>query len=340
MLPQILPTTSNKSALRFMLITVLVSSAFPFVFALGNASAAPFLFNALMNFSAVIAGLFFLTWFHRTKRQNQTSRETLAVIYSKFFTPEFFWMSVARFQHIFFAMSLAYINVAIASVLAAIKPLVVVFFLSLLFKKSARYQKITLSKSLLFVLAFIGAALVVASQSESFGSIARDLLNRNTVIGTLLVLFSALVGGMGVPYSLKLGAAASEKKGKADELFFTMAILVFVWFVTSALFLIFGLTSNETFADIDITPPIVFGFFGMGLSAILSRAANFKTTNLGINALRYLTPILTLIWLGFASLIDVPHLDWLVIGSAVIIAANLLLNFKPTNRIAHNAHET
>ena len=41
--------------------------------------------------------------------------------------------------------------------------------------------------------------------------------------------------------------------------------------------------------------------------------------------------------MGLASLIDVPHIDWLIIGVAAIITANLLLNFTAEIRSAYKA---
>ncbi len=50
---------NNKLALAYMLLAVLLFSAFPFALTIGNANAAPFLFVALMSFSSFITGLVF-----------------------------------------------------------------------------------------------------------------------------------------------------------------------------------------------------------------------------------------------------------------------------------------
>ncbi len=312
---------NNKSALGFMLGAVVLYSIDPIAFSLGGANNAPFLFAALINFSSLISGLVFLVWWHRTKRKNQTVKETLGVIYSKFYTKAFFWLSMARFQHIFFAMSLSYINVAVASVLAATKPLIMAAFTAWLFVEVGRYQKITAEKWLLFALAFIGAGFVVASQSENFGAIVGDLLNQGAIIGVLLVVLSALIGGMGSPYSLKLGNEVSKETGgdTNDELFFTIAFMFVVWAFGSILFFTIGIATEESFADINIYPAILFGLLVQLLGAVFTRLANIKTDNLSINALGYAIPVVSLIWLGLASLIDVPHFDWLVIGATAII---------------------
>ena len=62
--------------------------------------------------------------------------------------------------------------------------------------------------------------------------------------------------------------------------------------------------------------------------SIAWRKANIYTTNLGINALAYATPVLSLIWLFSLGQANVTRVDYLVIGAAAIITANLLINFE------------
>ena len=61
---------------------------------------------------------------------------------------------------------------------------------------------------------------------------------------------------------------------------------------------------------------------------VMYRLANLRTNNLGINAMAYATPIFSLAFLWVFSHIDVARLDYLMIGAAAIITANLLINFE------------
>ncbi len=320
---------NNKLALGYMLVAVILLSTFPLTLAFSNASNAPFIFSGLVNFSSVITGLIFLVLFHYIRRENQNTKETLRIIRSKFFTQDFLWVLASGIGIFLFALSLSLINVAIATIFLGTWPIFMVFTTAWLFKKDERYQKITREKLLLFALSFVGAAFVVASQSENFSTISSDLLNQRAGIGTLLAIFAAIMGGMGTAYSLKLGSEATQELGseKHDELFFTMVFLVIAWLVGSVLFIILGHISSESFIDIKIYPAIIYGSLGAA-GVILSRLANFKTNNLGINAIGYALPVVSLIWLGLASLINVPRFDWLVIGTSVIIIANILLTLK------------
>ena len=73
---------------------------------------------------------------------------------------------------------------------------------------------------------------------------------------------------------------------------------------------------------------IIGGGFVQAFSSIFYRKAALSTDNLGINALGYAIPILSLMWLGLFSHIGVARVDYLVIGAAAIIVSNLLINFE------------
>ncbi len=327
---------NNKSALGYMLLKVLLYSTFPLAFAIGNATHAPFLFSALLTISAATSGVIFLTWYHKGKRKQSTTK-TLKTISSKLYTFDFLMVVVAHSDYVFFAMALSFINVAIATIFLSIYPFFMVFLTARLFKKNGRYRKVTPDKWVLFVLAFIGMGFVVASQSENFTSIFGDLLNQNAAIGITLVLLAAIASALSPPYSLNLGATCHKESGYEahGELFFSMAFYVISLAFGAVLFIVLGLLSNESLSDINIWPAIVFGFIGQGVGSIAFRAANIKTNNLSLNALTYATPVVSLAWLGIASLIDVPHFDWLIIGATAIIIANLLVNFKNNIRPTH-----
>ncbi len=318
------------------MISILLFSTFPFAFAAGNATAAPFLFSALFTISAATSSLVFLAWFHRTKRKNQTARATIELIYSKLYTKNFLLLLTSRLEYILFASALPFIDIAVATVLFATWPLFLVILQGQIFKEYNFYQKITIEKWLLFILAFVGAALVMLSQSPSENLIpsASVFLRSSAIIGIIIVLLAAIAGGMGTPFSMKLGKETSKKIGRSknDELFFTIAFMIVAWIAGSLLFLAIGLLKEESFADINIYPTIIFGFLAQGIAVVTFRVANLKTNNLGVNGLGYATPLVALIWLSLASLTSVPRFDLLVIGAVAIIIANLLLNFSPSSR--------
>ena len=68
------------------------------------------------------------------------------------------------------------------------------------------------------------------------------------------------------------------------------------------------------------------------LGNIAFRYANLEATNLGVNAMQYLRPVLSLVWLAVFATITVYRTDFLWVGAAAVIAANALINFRSEDR--------
>ena len=73
---------------------------------------------------------------------------------------------------------------------------------------------------------------------------------------------------------------------------------------------------------------IVGGALLNGVGGLCLRKANLFTDNLGVNALGYLAPGLSLMWLALFVQIGVARIDYLAVGLAVIVAANLVISFE------------
>ena len=77
------------------------------------------------------------------------------------------------------------------------------------------------------------------------------------------------------------------------------------------------------------TPEIVVaGGIPIAFAWIAWRKANITTDNLGINALGFVTPIMSLFWLFWIAGDQVARWDYLAMGTAAVIAANLLINLQ------------
>lgn len=92
--------------------------------------------------------------------------------------------------------------------------------------------------------------------------------------------------------------------------------------------LIFGVSFGESISGNVLLFSIIGGALTYPLAGIAWRKANLITHNLGINAIGYVRPILSMVWLLPFSYIDVVRIDYLVIGAAFIISANVLINFE------------
>ncbi|MDE0139774.1 MAG: hypothetical protein OXM57_03835 [bacterium] len=65
---------------------------------------------------------------------------------------------------------------------------------------------------------------------------------------------------------------------------------------------------------------------------IAFRYANLEATNLGVNAMQYLRPVLSLVWLAAFATITVYRTDFLWVGAAAVIAVSALINFRSEDR--------
>lgn len=84
-----------------------------------------------------------------------------------------------------------------------------------------------------------------------------------------------------------------------------------------------GLAAGETIGLRSVAVSVLLG--GILVQAVCWRAANLIGDNLGINALLYGVPVLSLAWLWMFGHVGVSRLDYVLVGVLVIVAANLLL---------------
>ena len=92
--------------------------------------------------------------------------------------------------------------------------------------------------------------------------------------------------------------------------------------------LIVGFSIGETLSLDVFATAVGAGIVFLAGATMLWRHANLITDNLGINAISYATPVLSLFWLFLFSQAEVARVDYLIIGAASIITTNLLINFK------------
>lgn len=186
---------------------------------------------------------------------------------------------------------------------------------------------------LLLLLCFVGFTFVVLSQTTGITEFqGQDL--RRLGLGVMLALLSAFLVSL-TAFSFRWGADLAgelmqEGEGNKEslELFGVVLGIVISSLVAIPSSALIGVSSGESLAVDGLTISVVGGIFAGAFASIIWRKANLLAHNLGINAIAYLTPILALFWLLLASKVNVPRVDYLVIGTAAIVAANLLINFE------------
>ena len=98
-----------------------------------------------------------------------------------------------------------------------------------------------------------------------------------------------------------------------------------------------GLATGELLQPVHLLVGFIGGVAIYTVGSITWRLANLVTDNLGINALGYSTPVIALIWLLLFAQVGVVKTDFLIIGAAAIITANLLINFEAEVRFGFKA---
>ena len=322
----------DRTALFYMSISVLATSTIPLIIILVNGGGSPFLFTLIWRGAGVLGILVALCAFFR---QTLTDHTAKTLILRTCRSWAFALMCVAELSFLLYVLSFDYIDPAVATILYGASPIVVIVAGTLLFRAEGRFDNTTMGIALPLCVAFSGMALLTFSQIGHSG-IAHNAPGIGAQLsGLVMAILGATLAGLRIALHIKVASQfRSDYRGSASasgddlELF---AILVFT-VVASALSLpAFAIGSLATGELVEGTMLVMAGASGLLVSSverIVFRKANLLTSNLGVNALTYVAPILALTWLFAFSLAGDMRIDYLVIGASAIIAGNLLINFQ------------
>ena len=323
------PGGNNLSAAGYMLFAVFGFSLIPLFIDLAAGFQSPFLFNAWFRVGASIGCLLFLLTYYRRTR---LGRNSWTIIRNWVFGwPDnklLVLATVVNFEYALFAWSLRFISITTAAVLFETGPILVILFAARIFRREERYRKITFTTMSLILLSMAGFIFAIASQTVSFND---GVFLLNSLIGVILVFIALLAQSFvafGLKWSTDLGKELSHgKEVKAVEFYCAIMALFITNSVSVAVSAGIGLASGERMA-FDNPAIVIAGGIPIAFAWIAWRKANITTDNLGINALGFVTPIMSLFWLFLIAKVHVARWDYLVIGTAAVIAANLLINFE------------
>ena len=192
-----------------------------------------------------------------------------------------------------------------------------------LYRKEERYRKVTLGVLLFLVLGFIGFAFVVLSQSGGLGGLDKSTLYGLTA-GLVLILIAismAVLSAFGLRWGTDLSkemrkemrkemkttptplsTTVTNRSATSLDLFFVMIAFLIGNAVAFLLSIGVGVVfTRETINPESIAIAIGGGFIALAVAEIAWRQSTLITSNLGVNALNYATPILSLMWLWMFS---------------------------------------
>ena len=346
--PNITPQNGNNGgqnlkATGFMLVAVLIFSFVPLAIVLGGGPGSPFLFNAVWRLGVAVGILLFLLLLYRSVLLNA---EVLALA-GRSIKSRFFWGAVIlSFSYALFSWSSNLIDVSISAILFELWPLLFIALAAWLFREEGQYRKNLRSAIPLALVALAGLGFVVISQTG--GPNFENISLSNLIAGVSLGLSSAVAGAC-VAFTFRWGKdfadqlpvdAVGSRSVFALTLFGAVAAHGLSSFVGAVLSAGIGFALGEK-VETGLLTYLGFGLLvsivAHALPTILFWVANLTTDNLGVNALGYSTPVFALVWLALFSEIAVASIPFLIIGTAAIIAANLLINFEAERLLGFKA---
>ena len=314
-----------------MLAAVIGYSLIPLAIALSGGEENPFYFNAAMNVGICVGLTAFLATAYRSQVRN---KEVLKLVRRRAYSWPFALVAVNNFGYAMFALSARFIDISVTAILYEVSPIFVILLTAWLFRKEKRFNKLNQATLGLTLLAFFGVGFVIASQTGGFGDFD-NLSLLPLAFGALLAAVAAIFASFsavglkwGIDLSKEIPAdAARDKSDSLMELFCVVVAGVIANCVAIPLSALAGLANGETLSGDIWAIGLAAGVFANAAPTIFWRMSNLLTTDLGVYAIGYLAPVFALAWLFAFSLVEA-QTDFLIIGAAGIIAANLLINFE------------
>ena len=329
----------KQVAAVLMLIAVIGSSLVPLAIAIGGGGEVPFLLSASIRLGLFIGSLTFLIIAYRTLFFD---RGIWALVSQRLLSLPIILFIVAHFDFAFFALSTRFIDISITTILFESWPIFLILTVWWLFRNEKRYRSITPWTILLLCLGFVGFAFVILSEAGGIYQLRNTHSIWNLIWGILLAIISVgitTLAAFGLRWGADLGKTLAAEletgKDKVSLELFSVVVANLIGNSSAILISAFGgmFILEESITGHSFLIAIVVGAFAVTASSVAWRKANLITDDLGINALSYLMPILSLALLWFFSQINVTRPDYLVIGAAAIIVANLLINFEAEVRL-------
>ena len=227
---------------------------------------------------------------------------------------------VGSFQFALFTWSTRFIDISMAAVLLETWPILLIVLTGRLFRRERRFDG-TSSKVLGFVVVGLaGFVFVTASQSADLellvGPLGLSLAG--LALGVLLAMLAAGTGALEVAFNLRWGVdssrefsrptGVSQRDGEFD-LFFVVIAFAIASAVSFPVHVVAGFLVGEEIDGQGLVIGVIGGGFVQAFSSIFYRKAALSTDNLGINAMGYAIPLLSLMWLGLFS--HSPVLRWI-----------------------------
>ena len=331
----------NRLAFIWIMISVIAESFVVLIIDWGETKEYPFFFATFSNFFGFFIFLFIIISIRPKLFSKKVLRAVIlapkdSVRMNLLIVPCII-SAIANLPLL--SIATKYIDIIPAAIIFEMTPLFLVLLSSLLFRKEKRFKRLTLWVVILFALGLTGFGFVVIGQTGE--SPLQFEVSGIVLWGAFLALLAAFFNALSPAFSIRHAAIAHQKIKEVgeniEEIYCTMISLIIQRFVAGIVLLIITFSLGEQFTTRILWAGLLTGLFVVSLSGTAVRQANLLTNNLGINALRYATPLFAVLWIFLFREPNYMNFNFLVIGATAIISANLLLNFEAEIRLGYKA---
>ena len=328
-----------------MLGSAFCYSFIPLVIAWSGGGDEPFLFSVVWRLgvsAGYVAFLCLVYW------DLVTDRRVLALVLRRSWS---FWILLvvaSNFEIVLYVASTRFIDVSVAAVLFELGPILEIILMDRVLRTSEVYRAVRPLTLLMVVFCFVGVAFLVAGQHGGFvlwnSSSGDSLVDLGVGVGLAILGVVALsfvafgfrwgfglrdeLRGLGLP-----GLGEDERSNFSLSLFCIVVAFLVGNLVSIPVNAAIGFSVGEGLALASFGIVVLGGVLFNAVGSILARVALLQTDDLGVNAIGYVTPVLALVWLFAFSRIGVARVDYLYIGAAAIVAANLLISYEAEIRL-------
>ena len=328
----------NGEAALYMAASTTTFSFVPVI--IGNSAiASPFLFGALWRAGLMIALFSYILARHRHIFTNTESRKIIA---RNIRSPYLIATTAGQFDYVMLAIAAQHIDIAVVSTVFSTYTMIAVYMTTLLFRGQGRYKPISAAAIPLYLTGLLGVALTIFSEighitltKDGIGPSPQGIAIATPIITALAV--GAIKWGTVLSSQIRQKAEVPVDDTAHHELGYVLSATMIANAITVPINIALALATHTIqYATANtIATAMLGGLIINPCSIIPWRKANIITNNLGVNAISYCTPILTLTWLFGLGRANVARPDYLIIGAITIIGANILINTQGSNKLSY-----
>lgn len=265
-----------------------------------------------------------------------------------FWDDKVLWLTfIGRFEVLLFAWSTQFVDTAVATIIYELWVIWFVFFRSKSINRKSGKQRIASQSWIYLALAAIGLIFVSIAQNGTISNLAFQ--------GIALAFGASVLAALQIERPLRYGEIAAERHtaSRANQpqtesaatdsmdnegdiaLVHTLFVIILTTLISSfvnAVIFLFRLTNDSSKFDYtasQMTWIIASGIVIGSAVFVFNRKGNhLAKTAPDLNAIAYATPVLAIIWLLAWNRIDIARFDMFIMGAALIVAVNLMINFK------------